>query len=153
VSFGPAGNRRWSGSGRPRGPQKPLKNMGGFAPPHFWMVYLAPGAAQTPNIDGLRPAQNSCIKNQSVLLSLVSVRSECKPATKVDAAGISIETFLEQHLDATIAVDATNNCRWAGCSDGGPCGMMGRRRIFEVEAGLVLFSEIDFSHVDTRCKH
>ncbi len=35
MSFGPSGNRRFPGSGGPRGPRKPFKNMGGEAPHIF----------------------------------------------------------------------------------------------------------------------
>ena len=52
-------------SGRPGGPGKAPK-MWGRSPPHFGMVLGAPGAAQTPEIDDFRPAQNSCIKNPGV---------------------------------------------------------------------------------------
>ncbi len=45
MIFGPAGNRRCSGSGRPRGPQEPFKNMGGKVPhPLEWL----PGPTRPP---------------------------------------------------------------------------------------------------------
>ncbi len=47
MVFGPVGNRRFSGSGRPRGPQTPFKNMGGEAP-HLWEWFLGPRGRPDP---------------------------------------------------------------------------------------------------------
>ncbi len=45
MVFGPAGDRRFFGSGGPGGPQN-LPESGGLRPPPFGMFF---GAAQTPN--------------------------------------------------------------------------------------------------------
>ncbi len=63
MSFGPAGDRRFPGSGGPRGPQKPFKKMWGFAPYIFEWVVRPPGPKRPP-------AQNSCIKNPGVVFVL-----------------------------------------------------------------------------------
>jgi hypothetical protein len=47
MSFGPAGNGRFLGSGGPRGPQNPFKNMRGFAP-HIFEWFLGPPGPPRP---------------------------------------------------------------------------------------------------------
>ena len=71
MVFGPAGNRQFLGSGRPRRPQKPFQKVMGEAPPSSGIDFGATGAAQTPKIGDFRPAQKPCIKNPSVLLLVV----------------------------------------------------------------------------------
>jgi hypothetical protein len=67
MMFGPAGNRRFSGSGRPRGAQQTIPKDGGRRRPPFGMVFGAAGAAHTSKIDDFRPAQKPCIENQSIV--------------------------------------------------------------------------------------
>ncbi len=64
----------WAGRKRPisgvwgaPGAPKTIPKCGGRSPPYFWMGFEAPGAAQTPEIEDFRPAQNSCIKNPGVV--------------------------------------------------------------------------------------
>ena len=47
MIFGPAGNRRVSGSGQPRQPKKPSKNMGGEAP-HLLEWFCGPPGPPRP---------------------------------------------------------------------------------------------------------
>jgi hypothetical protein len=67
MSFGPAGNPRFPGSGGPRGPQKPPRKDAGLRPASFCICFEAQRAPQTSEIDDFRPAQNSCIKNPGVI--------------------------------------------------------------------------------------
>ncbi len=48
MVFGPDGHRRFLGSGRPWGPGKPCKNMGGFAPHNFEWFTAPPGPPRPP---------------------------------------------------------------------------------------------------------
>ena len=66
MVFGPAGDRRFLGSGRPRRPHKPFQRLGGEAPHLLEWFFGAAGAAETPKIKDYRPAFKPCIKNPSV---------------------------------------------------------------------------------------
>jgi hypothetical protein len=54
------------GVGWPAGP-KTIPKGEGLRPPLFGMVFGAAGAAQTPKIDDVRPAQKPCIENPPVV--------------------------------------------------------------------------------------
>ena len=69
MVLGPAGNRRFLGSGRPRRLQKPFQKMGGFALRLLEWFFRAGGAAQTPQIEDVRPTPKPFIKNPSVRTS------------------------------------------------------------------------------------
>jgi hypothetical protein len=63
-------------SAAPSGPKTISKGRG--EAPHLLDWFLgAGGAAQTPKLDDLRPAQKPCIKSPSVLLCLFVVKRGC----------------------------------------------------------------------------
>jgi hypothetical protein len=53
------------GLGGPGGPQQLFQKVGGRSAQPFGTFFGAAGAAQTPRVDDLRPAQQPCIKNPS----------------------------------------------------------------------------------------
>jgi hypothetical protein len=76
-------NRSFWGSGRPRGPRRPLQKVGGEALFPFARVCGAPGAAQTPEMTDFRPLENSKslpkyshVRAEAVHLSEVSKKSQ-----------------------------------------------------------------------------
>lgn len=73
------------------------------------MVFGAPGAAQTPNIDHFRPAQTSCIKNPS---ELCSDREVVLEAVKFDGSSLEYASA-ELGADRQLLLLAVQQNGWA----------------------------------------
>ena len=69
----PAGNRRFLGVWRAPAAPNTIPEDGGRGPPPFGMVVGLAGAAQAPDIDDFRPAQQNN-KNQNVALLCFAFR-------------------------------------------------------------------------------
>ncbi len=81
MVFGPAGNRRFWGSGRPRRPPKPVQKVRGFAPNLLKWFLLAARATQIQKNDDPSRPNKPCIKKPKCLVTLLGPKRD-QPAPR-----------------------------------------------------------------------
>ena len=76
MIFGPAVNRRFSGSGRPREPGTPCQNVGGFAP-HILEWFLGPPGPPRPRKSTISGRPNNHVSKTQVYVATARLIPNC----------------------------------------------------------------------------